>query len=347
MLEGFAGLVGDLGLDSQDWLTPQMVLAPSAAIPDPGPGVSTRVVADEATYAEFIGVFAAGGGTDEVSRRVFPRTFVADPGVVCITAMLDGRAVGTSVAIRTGDVAGVYAVGTLRDARRRGVGTAATWAAVSAGRAWGCETVVLQSSAMGLRRLRGDGLPDRGPLRDLRAPLSAAATGSQPGRCPLGGVRRARPGVHSPSSRRPRAGLLVSCPDRGTSDAPPHRPAVRTHAGRSRRPRGAGHLCLVWLSPPGRRPCRRRGVVPLQPARWSRRPRLPGRLRRRRPRRGRPREPRPRLIAGPGSSRGRCAAPLSSPARPRRRSGSRRPGSRRSPVRRPPRPSPGAGRGAA
>lgn len=149
MLEGFAGLVDDLGLDSHEWLTPQMVLAPSAAIPDPGPGVSTRVVADEATYAEFIGVFAAGGGTDEVSRRVFPRTFVADPGVVCITAMLDGRAVGTSVAIRTGDVAGVYAVGTLRDARRRGVGTAATWAAVSAGRAWGCETVVLQSSAMG------------------------------------------------------------------------------------------------------------------------------------------------------------------------------------------------------
>ena len=39
--------------------------------------------------------------------------------------------------------------GTLRDARRRGVGTAATWAAVSAGRAWGCETIVLQSSAMG------------------------------------------------------------------------------------------------------------------------------------------------------------------------------------------------------
>ena len=149
MLDGFAGLVSDMGLDSQDWLTPQMVLAPSATVPGPAPGVSTHIVVNEATYEEFIGVFADGGGTDEVARRVFPRTFVADPDVTCITALLDGRPVGTSVAIRTGDVAGVYAVGTLRDARWRGVGTAATWAAVSAGRAWGCETVVLQSSAMG------------------------------------------------------------------------------------------------------------------------------------------------------------------------------------------------------
>ena len=149
MLDGFASLVGELGLDSQDWLTPQMVLAPTATIPDPGPGVSTRVVVDEATYEEFIDVFAAGGGTDEVARRVFPPSFVADPDVACMTALLDGRPVGTAVAIRTAAVAGVYAVGTLRDARRRGVGTAATWAAVAAGRALGSERIVLQSSAMG------------------------------------------------------------------------------------------------------------------------------------------------------------------------------------------------------
>jgi GNAT superfamily N-acetyltransferase len=128
-----------------------MVLAPSATIPDPGSGVATRVVVDEASYEEFTGVFAAAGGTEEVARRVFPRSFVADPDVRCITALLDGRPVGTSVAIRTGDVAGVYAVGTLREARRRGVGTAATWSAVAAGRALGSETIVLQSSAMGFR----------------------------------------------------------------------------------------------------------------------------------------------------------------------------------------------------
>jgi GNAT superfamily N-acetyltransferase len=53
---------------------------------------------------------------------------------------------GAVPTIRTGDVSGVYAVGTLAGARRRGVGTAATWAAVAAGRTWGCGTIVLQAS---------------------------------------------------------------------------------------------------------------------------------------------------------------------------------------------------------
>ena len=35
-------------------------------------------------------------------------------------------------------------------ARRRGVGSAVTWAAIEAGRAWGYDTIVLQSSVMGL-----------------------------------------------------------------------------------------------------------------------------------------------------------------------------------------------------
>jgi GNAT superfamily N-acetyltransferase len=151
MLEGFAGLAGDLGLDTHDWLTPQMVLTPPATIPGPAPDVSTEVVDDDAALERFIGVFSAGGGDDAIARRVFPSGFINDPDVACITATLDGRPAGTSVVIRTGDVAGVYAVGTLRDARRRGVGTAATWAAVAAGRVMGAETIVLQSSAMGFR----------------------------------------------------------------------------------------------------------------------------------------------------------------------------------------------------
>ena len=53
-------------------------------------------------------------------------------------------------AIRTGDVSGVYGVGTRPEFRRRGVGTALSWAAVNAGRAWGCDTIVLQATAAGL-----------------------------------------------------------------------------------------------------------------------------------------------------------------------------------------------------
>ena len=55
---------------------------------------------------------------------------------------------GTSVAIRSDSASGVYNVLTLERARRRGVGTALTWAAVAAGKAWGLDTIVLQSSPM-------------------------------------------------------------------------------------------------------------------------------------------------------------------------------------------------------
>ena len=79
-----------------------------------------------------------------------PASFAADPDVRVFNARLDGRPVGISIAIRTGDVAGVYGVGTRPESRGRGVGTAVTWAAVAAGREWGSDTIVLQASEMGL-----------------------------------------------------------------------------------------------------------------------------------------------------------------------------------------------------
>jgi GNAT superfamily N-acetyltransferase len=62
---------------------------------------------------------------------------------------LDGRAVATSFAVRTRDVVGIYGVGTAEAVRRRGIGTAMTWACVGAGRDWGCDTAILQASEMG------------------------------------------------------------------------------------------------------------------------------------------------------------------------------------------------------
>ena len=73
---------------------------------------------------------------------------MADPAVAPFVGRLDGYAVGTSLAIRSDTASGVYNVVTLERARRRGVGTALTWAAVAAGKAWGRDTIVLQSSAM-------------------------------------------------------------------------------------------------------------------------------------------------------------------------------------------------------
>jgi len=137
------------GMEQDSWLMPQMVLRPVPEPPQPARGVVSRVVSDGPSLDEYRGIYLEGGMSDNVARRLFSDSLAVDPEVKLVIASLDERPVGTSLAIRTGEVAGVYAVGTVPDARRRGAGTAATWAAVDVGRAWGCDTVVLQASEMG------------------------------------------------------------------------------------------------------------------------------------------------------------------------------------------------------
>lgn len=144
-------------MEQAAWLMPQMVLLPGPEPPSPAQGVRVRAVSDARSLDEYRRVLVEDGTSEDVARRLFSDSFAADREVQLLTAYLENRAVGTSLAIRTGDVSGVYAVGTLPDARRRGVGTAATWSAVAAGRDWGCETVVLQASEMGFPVYRAMG----------------------------------------------------------------------------------------------------------------------------------------------------------------------------------------------
>lgn len=136
------------GLERDPAPYPGMVLHPVPESPEPAPGV-TVVSVTPARLPEHLDVHVESGLPADLAGRLFSPSFAADPDVRLFTARLDGRPVGTALAIRTGGVAGVYAVGTLPSARRRGVGAAATWAAVAAGRAWGCDTIVLQSTEMG------------------------------------------------------------------------------------------------------------------------------------------------------------------------------------------------------
>jgi GNAT superfamily N-acetyltransferase len=157
LTDGLAQTVRERGMEQHPWLVPQMVLEQPPELPASAPGVTVRSVSDGRSLAEYRQVSVEDGTSEHVARRLFSDAFAADPDVELLLASLDGRAVGTSLAIRTDDVAGVYAVGTLADARRRGVGTAATWAAVAAGRAWGCDEVVLQASEMGFPMYRAMG----------------------------------------------------------------------------------------------------------------------------------------------------------------------------------------------
>ena len=126
-----------------------MVLQPIPDAPTLGAGISVVSIV-EPSLDEFIGVLEESGLRAELAHRLISPSFAADPEVQLFVGRLDERPVATSIAIRSGDASGVYNVGTLPEARRRGLGSAVTWAAVGAGRAWGCDTIVLQSSVMGL-----------------------------------------------------------------------------------------------------------------------------------------------------------------------------------------------------
>jgi GNAT superfamily N-acetyltransferase len=127
---------------------PNMVLHPIPLSREP-PVAVTVVPVTPAGFDEFLAVSIEGGMPPDAARHLFSASFAGDPDVRLFTGRLEGRAVGTAVAIRSGDVSGIYAVGTTPPARRHGVGTALTWAAVEADRAWGCDTIALQASEIG------------------------------------------------------------------------------------------------------------------------------------------------------------------------------------------------------
>lgn len=93
----------------------------------------------------------ASGMPPDAVERMFVPSLAEDPDIRLFVTALDGEDVGRAIAIRTGVTTGVYNVGTLADARGRGVATASTWACVEAGRVWGSSTAVLQATPMALR----------------------------------------------------------------------------------------------------------------------------------------------------------------------------------------------------
>jgi GNAT superfamily N-acetyltransferase len=138
---------------------PAMVLRPIPEIPDPAPGVAVERI-DHRGYDEFVALLVASGIAAEWATRIFPSRLIDTPDTAYLLARLDGRPVGISVAVHTGESGGIYSVATLEDARRRGVGTAVTWAAVKAIRDWGCAAAVLQSSVMGYPVYRAMGFEE-------------------------------------------------------------------------------------------------------------------------------------------------------------------------------------------
>jgi ribosomal protein S18 acetylase RimI-like enzyme len=114
-----------------------------AALPAAPPELTVRRVGDEAGLEDFFAVSRGG-------RRWVPSAEAAcDPRVAVLVGYLDGEAVATARVSGHGAVADIMGVETRPEHRRRGYGTAMTWAAVGAARGMGCGAFLLTATEMG------------------------------------------------------------------------------------------------------------------------------------------------------------------------------------------------------
>lgn len=147
MARGFLSL-GDL---------PAMVIdAPVAPIhPGLSGGVTVSQVTDTAGFEDFVRVsqlsFAEAGLPPVVAASLFALPAEAVRSADIFVARTDGRAIAAALSITGAEsrVGGVYWVGTLPEARRKGAGDAVTRAATNAAFARGATVVTLQASPAG------------------------------------------------------------------------------------------------------------------------------------------------------------------------------------------------------
>jgi GNAT superfamily N-acetyltransferase len=123
---------------------PALVLLniPESAPPAPT-GLHIRRVANEQDFEAFMSL-------GRTPASILPSLAAAlDPDVSLLLGELDGRLVATSRLVCLRDIAEITGVVTDPAYRRRGLGTAMTWAAVMAGAARGCTTATLTATEMG------------------------------------------------------------------------------------------------------------------------------------------------------------------------------------------------------
>ena len=122
---------------------PGMLLTP---IPDP-PAVSTEIeirrVTTDAALADFMRI------TDTGQRWIPSLEAATDPDVALFVGYVDDVPVASSRINILGDIGDINGVETEPAYRRRGIGTALTWAAIGAAKERGCSAITLSASEMG------------------------------------------------------------------------------------------------------------------------------------------------------------------------------------------------------
>ena len=129
-------------------------LLPEEQLPS---GVEIRHVHDEQELDAVRTVEVAAFGTPvEIAERFVGRKMLEDPRVRMFTAWIDGEPVGEASAYLLHDTVGIFGVGVVESARRRGIGAALT---LRAARAFDDRTDLawLQPSDMARRMYEGQG----------------------------------------------------------------------------------------------------------------------------------------------------------------------------------------------
>jgi ribosomal protein S18 acetylase RimI-like enzyme len=122
--------------------------------PPPVPGLEIRRVNGETDLDAYLGIVAQTLSPSEaftgfVADGCRAIGFGEDAPEEHVIGVLDGVPVATASLVVAGGAAGIYNVGTLEPARRRGIGAAMTAAAVRRGAARGLHLATLQASTMG------------------------------------------------------------------------------------------------------------------------------------------------------------------------------------------------------
>jgi len=132
---------------------PEMTLAAKPAPPELPPGTELRRLIKVEQATDFWRVAIASYETIGFPPEVFAG-YTNDAGllaenVVAFLVLLDGEPVGIAMTMVSHGVAGIYWVGSLEQARGKGLGRAVTVAATNAGFDLGADVASLQASSMG------------------------------------------------------------------------------------------------------------------------------------------------------------------------------------------------------
>jgi ribosomal protein S18 acetylase RimI-like enzyme len=122
---------------------PALVLAPIPAVPPAPPDLTIQLVTTDATFADFMAV------SHTVHHWVPSLRAAMDPAVALFVGYLGDEAVATARLACYGAVGEITGVVTMSAHRRRGLGTAMTWAAIAEAGWRGCTAITLTASAMG------------------------------------------------------------------------------------------------------------------------------------------------------------------------------------------------------